>query len=391
MRIVNFNAGPAALPEEVLRTAASEMLDYHGCGMSVMEMSHRSATFREIIEGAEADLRELAGIPDTYRVLFMQGGGTGQFAAVPLNLMRHGVADYVVSGRWALKAQQEASKYGTARIVATSQATGYDRIPDCTGLELSPDADYLYICQNETVNGTAFRELPQTGDVPLVADVSSCLLSEPVDVTRYGLLYGGVQKNVGPAGVTLVIVQDNLIAEPLPACPTVLSYQVASDNGSLYNTPPCWNIYMCGLVFKWLREQGGLEEIGARNHEKAALLYDRIDASRLFRGTAQHESRSTMNVTFTTGDAELDKAFVAGAAAAGMGGLKGHRSVGGMRASLYNAVSLDGVRQLVAYMGAFEREHGDAPSAGTCACRDDAATDAVPSPAGSPSSSSQSI
>ena len=360
MRIVNFNAGPAALPEDVLRAAASEMLDYHGCGMSVMEMSHRSATFRTIIEDAEANLRALASIPDNYRVLFMQGGGTGQFAAVPLNLMRRGVADYVVSGRWSLKAQQEAAKYGEAHIVATSQATGYDRIPDCVDLALSPDSDYLYICQNETVNGTAFRELPDTGGVPLVADVSSCLLSEPMDVARYGLLFGGVQKNVGPAGVTLVIARDDLVANPLSICPTVLSYQVAADNGSLYNTPPCWNIYVCGLVFKWLREQGGLEEIGARNREKAALLYDRIDASRLFHGTADRASRSIMNVTFTTGDAELDAAFVAGAAAAGMGGLKGHRSVGGMRASLYNAVTLDGVRRLVDYMGTFEREHGGA-------------------------------
>ncbi|MBS5450921.1 MAG: 3-phosphoserine/phosphohydroxythreonine transaminase [Coriobacteriia bacterium] len=357
MRIVNFNAGPAALPESVLRTAASEMLDYHGCGMSVMEMSHRSAAFKDIIETAEADLRVLAGIPDTYRVLFMQGGGTGQFAAVPLNLMRHGVADYIVSGRWALKAQEEAAKYGEARIVATSKDTGYDRIPDCASLTLDTGADYVYLCQNETVNGTAFRELPDTGGTPLVADVSSCLLSEPMDVTRYGLFYGGVQKNVGPAGVVIVVVRDDLVTEPLPICPTVLSYQVAAKNGSLYNTPPCWNIYVCGLVFKWLREQGGLEEIGARNHEKAALLYDRLDASALFHGTAQRGSRSFMNVTFTTGNAELDAAFVAGAAQQGMTGLKGHRSVGGMRASLYNAVALDGVRQLVSYMDAFEKEH----------------------------------
>lgn len=363
MRIVNFNAGPAALPEDVLRTAASEMLDYHGCGMSVMEMSHRSAAFRGIIEGAETDLRALAGIPDTYRVLFMQGGGTGQFAAVPLNLMRHGSADYIVSGRWALKAQQEAAKYGEARIVATSEASGYDRIPDCSDLPIDPAADYVYLCQNETVNGTCFHELPDTKGRPLVADVSSCLLSEPVDVARYGLLYGGVQKNVGPAGVTIVIVRDDLVADPLPICPTVLSYQVAAKNGSLYNTPPCWNIYLCGLVFAWLREQGGLEAIGARNHEKAALLYDRIDASRLFRGTAERASRSPMNVTFTTDNPELDAAFVAGAQKAGLGGLKGHRSVGGMRASLYNAVSIEGVRQLVAYMDAFEKEH--ASEAGT--------------------------
>lgn len=362
MRIVNFNAGPAALPEDVLRQAADELLDWHGCGMSVMEMSHRSPQFRQIIESAEEDLRELMGVPANYRVLFMQGGGTGQFAAVPLNLMRHGRADYVVSGRWASKAQQEAAKYGEARVLATSEGTGFDRIPDMTGVAPHPDADYLYICQNETVNGTQWHELPACGDVPLVADVSSCLLSEPVDVSRYGLLYGGVQKNVGPAGVVVVVVRDDLVADPLPCCPTVLSYQVAAKNGSLYNTPPCWNIYVCGLVFQWLKAQGGLAAVGARNREKAALLYDRIDASDLFRGTARRASRSVMNVTFTCGSAELDAAFVAACAQAGIAGIKGHRSVGGMRASLYNAVSLEDVRALINVMDAFERDNARSSS-----------------------------
>ncbi|MEE8715708.1 MAG: 3-phosphoserine/phosphohydroxythreonine transaminase [Coriobacteriales bacterium] len=358
MRVANFNAGPAALPEDVLRQAADEMLDYQGCGMSVMEMSHRSPEFKRIIEAAEADVRDLYAIPDNYRVLFMQGGGTGQFAAVPMNLMRRGVADYVVSGRWALKAQQEAAKYGTANVLATSEGTDYDRIPDCSGLEPTPGADYVYICANETVNGTRYHEFPRTGDVPLVADISSCMLSEPLDVSRFGLVWGGVQKNVGPAGVVIVIIRDDLVREPaLPITPTVFDYKVAADNGSLYNTPPCWNIYMCDLVFKWLKAQGGMEEIGRRNHAKAELLYRRIDDSSLFRGTADPASRSTMNVTFTTGNPELDAAFVARAKADGLVGVKGHRSVGGMRASLYNAVTLDDVRSLIACMDAFERDH----------------------------------
>ena len=372
MRVANFGAGPAALPESVLVRAAAEMLDWHGCGMSVMEMSHRGAEFRQIIETAEADLRELMGVPDTYRVLFMQAGGTGQFAAVPLNLMRTGTADYVVSGRWAKKAAEEAAKYGRVRVAATSEGSGFDRIPDVSGLAVDPAASYVYICQNETVNGTAFHALPDTQGKPLVADVSSCLLSEPTDVTRYGLMWGGVQKNVGPAGVVIVVVREDLLADPLPACPTVLSYKVAADNGSLYNTPPCWNIYMCGLVFGWLKEQGGLAEIGARNHAKAEALYRRIDASDLFRGTAERASRSIMNVTFTTGSAETDAEFVAAAKAAGIVGVKGHRSVGGMRASLYNAVTMDDVERLIACMDAFElayrRTSATSSSSSSCSC-----------------------
>ena len=311
------------------------------------------------------------GIPANYRVLFMQGGGTGQFAAVPLNLMRTGCADYVLSGRWAVKAAEEAAKYGRVNVAATSEPAGYDRIPDCSALPVSEQASYVYICQNETVNGTAFHALPDTKGTPLVADVSSCLLSEPVDVTRYGLLYGGVQKNVGPAGVVIVVVREDLLADPLPVCPTVLSYQVAAKNGSLYNTPPCWNIYMCGLVFQWLKEQGGLAEVGARNHAKAEALYNRIDASSLFRGTAAHDSRSIMNVTFTTGSDATDAEFVAAAKATGIVGVKGHRSVGGMRASLYNAVSMDDVQRLIGCMDAFElayRRTSPSASSSCCSC-----------------------
>lgn len=355
MRVANFNAGPAALPQEVLRTAADEMLDWHGTGMSVMEMSHRSPEFRSIVQGAEASVRELMGVPEDYAVLFMQGGGTGQFAAVPMNLMRTGAADYVVSGRWSLKASQEAARYGRVRVAATSQDTGYDRTPDMGSVGVADGSSYLYLCMNETVNGTQADRLPQA-DVPLVADVSSCLLAYPVDVTRFGLLFGGVQKNVGPAGVTLVVVRRDLIADgpAFAGTPLVFDYRQTEQSGSLYNTPPCWNIYLCGLVFDWLRARGGLERVAADNRRKARAVYDLIDRSGLFRGTARRESRSIMNVTFTTGDQDLDARFVAQAARTGLVGLKGHRSVGGMRASLYNAVSQDDVARLVDFMADFE-------------------------------------
>lgn len=355
MRVANFNAGPAALPQEVLRTAADEMLDWHGTGMSVMEMSHRSPEFRSIVQGAEASVRELMGVPEDYAVLFMQGGGTGQFAAVPMNLMRTGAADYVVSGRWSLKASQEAARYGRVRVAATSQDTGYDRTPDMDSVGVADGSSYLYLCMNETVNGTQADRLPQA-DVPLVADVSSCLLAYPVDVTRFGLLFGGVQKNVGPAGVTLVVVRRDLIADgpAFAGTPLVFDYRQTEQSGSLYNTPPCWNIYLCGLVFDWLRARGGLERVAADNRRKARAVYDLIDRSGLFRGTARRESRSIMNVTFTTGDQDLDARFVAQAARTGLVGLKGHRSVGGMRASLYNAVSQDDVARLVDFMADFE-------------------------------------
>ena len=355
-----MNAGPAALPEEVLLQAQADLLDYHGCGMSVMEMSHRSKEFKAIIEAAEADLRDLLAIPANYRVLFMQGGGTGQFAAVPMNLMRHGVADYVVSGTWSKKACAEAAKYGQANVVASSADANFSYTPDCSALSIDEQADYVYICQNETIGGTRFSALPNTQGKPLVADVSSCFLSEPMDVSRYGVIYGGVQKNVAPAGVVIAIVRDDLIGDSpaLPCTPTVLSYKVAADNASLYNTPPCWNIYLCGLVFQWIKQLGGLEAMAHRNQAKADLLYGCLDASRHFRGIARADSRSLMNVTFTSGDEAADADFVAFAKDAGIVGVKGHRSVGGLRASIYNAVTLDGVQSLVDCIERFEASYG---------------------------------
>lgn len=357
-RVYNFSAGPAVLPEEVLAQAASEMLDYQGCGMSVMEMSHRSAAFKGIIEGAEQDLRDLMGIPDNYRVLFLQGGASTQFAAIPMNLMKNKVADYIVSGSWSKKAFKEAKMYGDARCVASSEDENFSYVPDVAALELSDDADYVYICQNETIYGTVYHELPDTKGKPLVADVSSCFLSEPIDVEKYGLIYGGVQKNVGPAGVTIVIIRDDLIGEDVfPGTPTMLRYKTMADNDSLYNTPPCYGIYICGLVFKWLKEQGGLEGMQKRNVEKAQLLYDYLDASKLFTGTARVEDRSIMNVPFVTGSDELDAKFVAEAKKAGIENIKGHRSVGGMRASIYNAMPREGVEALVDFMRKFEEEN----------------------------------
>ncbi len=358
-RVYNFSAGPAVLPEEVLREAADEMLDYRGCGMSVMEMSHRSAAFKGIIEEAEADLRDLMRIPDNYKVLFMQGGASTQFAAIPMNLMTgSGKADYVVSGSWSKKAFKEATLMGNARCVASSEDGTFSYIPDVDALELDPQADYVYICENETIYGTKYHKLPQTGDVPLVADVSSCFLSEPMDVEKYGVIYGGVQKNVGPAGMAIVIIREDLIRDQwLEHTPTMLKYKTAADNGSMYNTPPCYTIYMCGKVFKWLKSLGGLEAMKARNEEKAALLYDYLDSTDFYTATARKEDRSIMNVPFVTGDADLDAAFVAASKAAGMENLKGHRSVGGMRASIYNAMPKAGVEALVSFMKEFEREH----------------------------------
>ena len=366
-RAYNFNAGPAALPEEVLREAAADMLDFGGSGISVMEMSHRSKQFKSIIETAEADLRELAGIPQNYKVLFLQGGGTQQFAAVPMNLCGNGVFDYVVTGTWSKKAFKEAKMYGDAAAIASGEEGGFTAIPDCSDLPVRADADYVYICENETVNGIAFCELPDTKGRPLVSDVSSCLLAGPVDVARYGLMWGGVQKNVGPAGCTLVVVRDDLVREDVwPGTPTILRYKTQADAGSLYNTPPCWSIYVCGLVFKWLKRQGGLEAVGAANRAKAARLHDYLDASALFRGRAERGSRSIMNVTFSTGDESLDASFIDAATKAGFVGIKGHRSVGGMRASLYNAVPLAAVDALVEFMNAFEKENGGRASRPSC-------------------------
>ncbi len=357
-RVYNFSAGPAVLPESVLEQAAAEMLDYQGTGMSVMEMSHRSKPFQNIIDTAEADLRDLMGIPETYKVLFLQGGATTQFAAIPMNLMKveGGVADYIVSGSWSKKAFKEAKMYGTANCLASSEDETFSYVPDVDAIKVSENADYLYICQNETIYGTVYHKLPETGDVPLVADVSSCFLSEPIDVSKYGVIYGGVQKNVGPAGLAIVIAREDLIREDvLPFTPTLLRWKTMADAGSLYNTPACYTIYVCGLVFKWLKEQGGLEGIGKRNHEKAALLYDFLDQSKLFKGTARKEDRSIMNVPFITGDADMDAKFIAEAADHNIANIKGHRSVGGMRASIYNAMPREGVEALVAFMDEFEK------------------------------------
>ena len=357
-RVYNFSAGPAVLPEEVLQEAAAEMMDYRGCGMSVMEMSHRSKVYETIIKEAESDLRDLMQIPDNYKVLFLQGGASQQFAMIPMNLMKNGVADYIITGQWAKKAYQEAKMYGNAKAVASSEDATYSYIPDCSDLPIDEDADYVYICENNTIYGTKFKELPNTKGKVLVSDVSSCFLSEPVDVTKYGVIYGGVQKNIGPAGVVIVIIREDLISEDvLPGTPTMLRYKTHADAESLYNTPPAYGIYICGKVFKWLKKQGGLEAMKAYNEKKAKILYDFLDSSKLFKGTVRKEDRSLMNVPFVTGDKDLDAKFVAEAKAAGFENLKGHRSVGGMRASIYNAMPIEGVEKLVAFMEKFEKEN----------------------------------
>lgn len=354
-RVYNFSAGPAVLPEEVLQEAASEMLDYKGTGMSVMEMSHRSKAYEQIINEAEKDLRELMNIPDNYKVLFLQGGASTQFAMIPMNIMKNKVADYIVTGMWAKKAYQEACLFGKANVVASSADKTFSYIPDCSDLPISEDADYVYICENNTIYGTKFKTLPNTKGKDLVADVSSCFLSEPVDVSKYAIIYGGVQKNVGPAGVTIVIIREDLITDDvLPGTPTMLKYKTHSENGSMYNTPPAYGIYICGKVFKWLKNMGGLEVMQQRNEEKAKLLYDFLDASSMFKGTVVKEDRSLMNVPFVTGNEELDAKFVKEAKAAGFENLKGHRSVGGMRASIYNAMPKEGIEKLVAFMKEFE-------------------------------------
>ena len=357
-RVYNFSAGPAVLPEEVLQEAADEMLDYRGCGMSVMEMSHRSKVYDNIIKEAEADLRDLMNIPDNYKVLFLQGGASQQFAAIPMNLMKNKKAAYIVTGQWAKKAYQEAKMYGDAVEVASSADKTFSYIPDCSDLDIPEDADYVYICENNTIYGTKFKELPNTKGHTLVADVSSCFLSEPVDVTKYGVIYGGVQKNVGPAGVVIVIIREDLITDDvLPGTPTMLKYKTQADADSLYNTPPCYGIYICGKVFKWLKKMGGLEVMKQRNEEKAKILYDFLDQSKLFKGTVVPKDRSLMNVPFVTGDADLDAKFVKEATEAGFVNLKGHRTVGGMRASIYNAMPKEGVEKLVAFMKDFEEAH----------------------------------
>lgn len=357
-RVYNFSAGPAVLPEKVLQEAAVEMLDYDGTGMSVMEMSHRSKAFEKIIQTAEQDLRDLMQIPENYKVLFLQGGASQQFAMIPMNLMKHKVADFIVTGQWAKKAYQEAAKYGKANKIASSEDQTFSYIPDCSDLPISEDADYVYICENNTIYGTKFKTLPNTKGKTLVADVSSCFLSEPIDVTKYGIIYGGVQKNIGPAGVVIVIIREDLITEDvLPGTPTMLTYKTHADAGSLYNTPPAYGIYICGKVFKWIKEMGGLEAMKEHNEKKAKILYDYLDESKLFKGTVVKKDRSLMNVPFVTGDAELDAKFVKEAKEAGFENLKGHRTVGGMRASIYNAMPIEGVEALVAFMKKFEKEN----------------------------------
>ena len=357
-RVYNFSAGPAVLPEEVLKEAQEEMLDYRGCGMSVMEMSHRSKVFQNIIDEAEADLRDLMGIPSNYKVLFLQGGASLQFSMIPMNLMKNGVADYIVTGQWAKKAYAEAQKYGKVNKIASSEDKTFSYIPDCSDLSISPDADYVYICENNTIYGTKYKKLPNTKGKTLVADVSSCFLSEPVNVSDYGIIYGGVQKNIGPAGMVISIIRDDLITDDvLPGTPTMMKFKTHADAGSLYNTPNCYCIYMCGKVFKWLKKMGGLEVMKQRNEEKAKLLYDFLDQSKLFKGTVVPEDRSLMNVPFITGNADLDAKFVKESKEAGLENLKGHRTVGGMRASIYNAMPKEGVETLVAFMKKFEEEN----------------------------------
>ncbi|MDO5390624.1 MAG: 3-phosphoserine/phosphohydroxythreonine transaminase [Eubacteriales bacterium] len=357
-RIYNFSAGPAVLPEEVLREAADEMMNYRGCGMSVMEMSHRSKMFEDIINEAEQDLRDLMGIPDNYKVLFLQGGASQQFAAIPMNLMKNGVADYIVTGQWAKKAYQEACKYGKANKIASSEDKTFSYIPDCSDLPISEDADYVYICENNTIYGTKFKELPNTKGKILVSDVSSCFLSEPIDVTKYGIVYGGVQKNIGPAGMVISIIREDLITDDvLPGTPTMLKFKTQADADSLYNTPNCYCIYMCGKVFKWIKKMGGLQAMKEHNEKKAKILYDFLDSSKMFRGTVEKKDRSLMNVPFVIGDDELEKKFIAESKAAGLENLKGHRTVGGMRASIYNAMPIEGVEALVAFMKKFEEEN----------------------------------
>ncbi len=358
-RVYNFSAGPSMLPESVLKTAAAEMLDYKGTGQSVMEMSHRSKEYGAIITEAEALLREIMNIPDNYKVLFLQGGASTQFAAIPLNFMNgSGKADYVITGQWAKKAAQEAARYGEVNIVASSADKTFSYIPKLDKSTFTPDADYFYICMNNTIYGTVYHELPETGDVPLIADISSCFLSEPLDVTKFGMLYGGAQKNVAPAGVTICIIREDLLGKARDITPTMLNYQIHADNGSMYNTPPCYTIYIMKLVLEWIKnEVGGLEKMKEINERKAKILYDFLDSSEMFKGTVVPEDRSLMNVPFVTGDTDLDAKFVAAAKEAGFINIKGHRTVGGMRASIYNAMPIEGVEKLVAFMKKFEEEN----------------------------------
>ena len=357
-RVYNFSAGPATMPVEVLEEVRDEMLNYKGSGMCVMEMSHRSKVYQQIIDEAEADLRTLMNIPDNYKVLFIQGGATLQFAAIPLNLCKNGVFDYIVTGNWSKKAAAEAKKYGKVNVIASSEDRNYSYIPDCSDLPIDEDADYVYICENETIHGTTYPVLPNTKGKILVSDQSSMFLSKPCNVSDYGLIYGGVQKNVGPAGLAIVIIREDLIREDIdPKCPIYLRYDTHANNGSMYNTPNCWAIYVCGKVFKYLLRNGGLEAMAKRNEEKAKVMYDFLDSSRMFRGTVEKKDRSLMNIPFVTGDKDKDAAVVAATKAAGFDNLKGHKSVGGLRASIYNAMPKEGVEALVEFLKKYEAEN----------------------------------
>ncbi len=358
-RVYNFSAGPSVLPESVLKRAADEMLDYKGSGQSVMEMSHRSKVYDAIIKEAEALLREVMEIPDNYKVLFLQGGASSQFAMIPLNLMtKSGKADYVVTGQWAKKAAKEAARYGNVNIVASSEDKTFSYIPKLDKATFTPDADYFHICMNNTIYGTVYNELPDTGDVPLVADISSCILSRKIDVSKFGVLYAGAQKNMAPAGLTVVIIREDLIGNAQEITPTMFNYQTHADNDSMFNTPPCYTIYIAKLVLEWLKnEMGGLDKMYEYNQKKADLLYNFLDSSKLFKGTVVKEDRSLMNVPFVTGDADLDAEFIKACTDAGIVNIKGHRSVGGMRASIYNAMPIEGVEKLIEVMKEFEASH----------------------------------
>lgn len=357
-RVYNFSAGPSVLPEAVLKRAQEEMLCYGDSGMSVMEMSHRSKVYESIINGAESLLREVMNIPDNYKVLFLQGGASSQFAMIPLNLMRKGKIDLILTGQWAKKAKAEASRYGEVNVVASSEDKTFSYIPELDSSKFNPDADYFYICENNTIYGTKFHKLPETGNVPLISDLSSCILSEPIDVSKYGLIFAGAQKNMGPAGLTVVIVREDLLGYCKDFTPTMFKYSTHVENGSMFNTPPTYAIYICKLVLEWIKNDiGGLEKMKEINEKKAKMLYDFLDSSSMFKATVSPESRSLMNVPFVTGNEELDAKFVKEAAAAGLVNLKGHRSVGGMRASIYNAMPVEGVEKLIAFMADFEKNN----------------------------------
>ncbi|MBQ8401462.1 MAG: 3-phosphoserine/phosphohydroxythreonine transaminase [Clostridia bacterium] len=356
-RVYNFSAGPSMLPLPVLEKAAAELVNYGDAGMSVMEMSHRSPAYEAIIRKAEADLRKLMNVPDNYKILFLQGGASTQFASVPLNLMTSGKADYVLSGQFSTKAYKEAQKYGDAKAIASSKEENFTVIPEITADMVRPDADYVHVCYNNTIYGTKFPKVPETGDVALVADMSSCIISEPVDVSRFAVIYAGAQKNMAPAGLTVVIVREDLLGKARPETPSMLDWQLMAENESMYNTPPCYSIYMAGLVFEWILSIGGLEAMEKMNKEKAALLYDYLDSQDYYIAPVKKEYRSMMNVTFVTGNEDLDKKFPKEAEKAGLMNLKGHRSVGGMRASIYNAMPREGVEALIAFMKDFAEKN----------------------------------